>query len=455
MAEHENIEDLEVNSRATPSRRCGAKAGKIVLAVFSVVAVVACALAVFFILYQRRTSFDFVYINDVHIDLEYNEFSDIVNDPEGKCRRAYNGTVKPFKFGQYGCDTPNVTFLSALQFMGKTVKNPQFVIYGGDSVGHGLGLSREGVKAVFESIVDGLHEQYPNVPILVTMGNNDFVPNYGTKETDHLDYASIGDVMKKYMNEVQVASFLKGGYYYHDVPSTKMRLLLLNTVIYNTYRDVEEDPVGQFAWIREACEEARKLGYSIGSAMHIFPGVSHWSMTQGWHDVYARRFDALVKEFDIKFTLVGHCHYDMIMPLYGSEGTSMGYSLSSPSISPAHQNNPGFRVLTYRDGDIKDIHQWYADIMMNPDELTWKTLYRFSEAYKVPDVTKDSLLKVIKWVSETSEGMWRYREKVTAMAMDHGSFYYCLLKATTAEQVKNCMKGLASIRALSPYDDTL
>lgn len=399
----------------------------------------------------------FIYVNDMHIDILYDPTSDKTNDSSGNCRRPYNASVKPYKFGQYGCDSPNTTVTSAFKAMGKFVENPKFILFGGDGIAHGT-HTREEIQSNFRFILDGLNEQFPKVPVLITVGNNDFVPNYGNPENETLDFRNIGDLFHEYgyMTDVQLDTFLTGGYYYWDDPSEKMRLLLLNTVLYSQLREVGEDPRGQFAWIRSVCSDARAKGYKIGVAMHIFPGVSHWGSTQGWHDVYVQKFEKICKEFDVRFTLVAHCHYDMILPVYGNEGTSMGYSLSSPSISTAHKNNPAFRVMKYRDGEIADILQYYADIMMNPDELNWKLEYRFTDAYDVADLSKDNVLKVIKWVTETGEGMWRYKEKVCAMASDNGKFYYCILKATTVEQVKECMGSLAASRkSLSPYDDEM
>ena len=448
-------EALQVSSHVEPEPRCEkSKFMKLILFVCSFVSLAVCLIGAALVMKQRTPISEFLFLNDPHIDPLYDPYSDVSNDPVGYCRRPYNGTTRPNKFGQYLCDPPEVTFLSALRSMKTASPNPEFVIFAGDSIAHGLNVTHELVQSIFKSVITSIEQQYPGVPILVALGNNDFVPNYGTPETDHLNYANIAEVMKSHMNELQHETFLHGGYYYHDIPNQKLRLLLLNSVIYNPYRPVEDDPSGQFAWIRAVCEEAKGLGYDVGVAMHIFPGVTHWRMTQGgWHDVYTQKFASLVSEFGFKFILVAHCHYDMLLPLCDSNGT-VAYALSSAAISPGHESNPAFRVLKYQNGEIGDIDQWYADLLPNPSELHWKRLYRFTDEYGVPDVSQDSLSKAVKLVSKTSEGIWRYREKVTAMAMDHGSFYYCLLKVSSIDGVKKCMKDLVVGSVLAPWTHT-
>ena len=440
----------ETRQKPFCTKKCGVITlfGVVLLGVFATIAV--CLALVL----RKERSFEFVSFNDIHIDPLYEPYSDVVRDPEFWCRRPFNGTTKAFKFGQYGCDPPNITFLSALEHMKSVVEEPMFVLFGGDAAGHDLGLNRDELRDLINWTISKTKEALPGVPILITLGNNDFEKDYGEASTDALDFESVGRVMREFMNDEQHATFLKGGYYFHDIPDVKIRLLLLNTVLYSSKRsEAGEDPQGQFEWIRNVSQDAIAKGLSVGAAMHISPGVTHWSMSQGWHDKYVQKFDRLAKEMNIKFTIVGHNHNDMLLPLYGDSGASLGYSLSSPAISPVHSNNPGFRITKMKDGEISDIVQYYADIMMNPDELVWQREYSFTKAYNVEDVSRESVLKAVEWISSSGEGMWSYREKLGARASDHGSFYYCILRATTTEQVKECMKGLNSLKSLSPYND--
>jgi sphingomyelin phosphodiesterase acid-like 3 len=247
------------------------------------------------------------------------------------------------------------------------------------------------------------------------------------------------------MNDEQRKTFLKGGYYYFDTPKGDLRLLLLNTIVYNVDREVRNDPYGQFAWIKQMAADARERKKKLGIVLHIPPGVAYWGdLRQGWNDSYIRQFDEVVAELDVKFTIAAHCHYDMLLPVLGN-GISGEFSLSAPAVSPIHSNNPGFRVMKHRKGQIVDIQQYYADIMLNPGELKWELAYEFGKEYRVKDLSKKSLTKVVEKVLSSSKEMWKYREKIWAMAADHGSFYYCILRATTEADVKKCMRPLDKV----------
>jgi sphingomyelin phosphodiesterase acid-like 3 len=357
--------------------------------------------------FSRQVSLsEFIYVNDIHLDPLYDPFSYSMNiDPKASntCRvRDPNSTVA-FPFGQYGCDAPRSTFESMLVHWPTVTKDPDFILFGGDSIAHSTGYNRSGVQSIFSEVIVKMSAVYPNKPILVTLGNNDFVPNYGRVGDDTLDFASIGEVMRPFMNNEQYETFLKGGYYFQDLQKRKLRLLLLNTVAY-AYRRGHwaDDPYDQFVWIENTTQDAHSQGYKVGIAMHIPAGVSYIGATQGWPTEYVNRFDEICKRNNIIFTLAGHTHYDMLMPVFGDDGASKGYSLSSPAISLSHSNNPAWRLMKYDENGIQDIHQYYADVLMNPqDKLTWQLEYKFADAYSVKGLSVDSLLKVVKWVTET------------------------------------------------------
>jgi sphingomyelin phosphodiesterase acid-like 3 len=246
-----------------------------------------------------------------------------------------------------------------LEFWQTMEHSPDFILFGGDATAHSTGFNRSQIQSVFRKIVEGMAAVYPSVPIVVTLGNNDFVPNYGNFVNDPLDFQSLSEVLTPFFSDDQRSTFLKGGYYSSDFPSRKLRLLLLNTCMYSTVRGYSTpDPYDQFQWIIDSATSAHIKGYTVGIAMHIPPGVSYIDLTQGWPDQYIERFDQVCKESNILFTLAGHTHYDMLMPVNATDGKSKGYSLSSPSISPQHSNNPGFRLIDYDETGIRNIRQY-------------------------------------------------------------------------------------------------
>ncbi|OHT00560.1 Ser/Thr protein phosphatase [Tritrichomonas foetus] len=415
----------------------------------------------FFYVPKEDKMLEFVYINDIHIDPKYAPNSHPTSVTS--CRTPVEGEVE-HKFGQYGCDTPNETFLSMLEEIPKVSKNPKFILYGGDVPAHKLDLDIDHNRELINWTISKISSLYPNIPVLFSLGNNDYVPNYGNADgsNDVENFESVSQVLKPFMNDDQLASFKKGGYYYHDFPEAKLRILVLNTVIYNTYRnyedgDFKDDPYGQFKWIRNTCEEAQKNGYSIGASIHIPPGCTYSSgnntkLNQGWLEPYMIEFDKIVKDYDISFTIAGHSHYDLMIPLYSPNGVSKGYSLSAPSISPQHSNNPSFRVYQVNKGQLYDFQQYYADLMMNPNtSLEWQLEYSFRDAYNVDKITTETITEAVNWIKTTGEGRWRYLERMTSRAADNGKFYYCILISTTQEEIQKCLGPLTSANSLSKY----
>jgi sphingomyelin phosphodiesterase acid-like 3 len=395
---------------------------------------------------------EFLYVNDIHFDPFYEPYS-LASDPNNSyCRERWPSATIPRPFGQYGCDCPNTTFYSLLAQLPKVCTNPKFIIFGGDALAHDTGYDRPAVASNFKFIITELSNLYPNIPVLVSLGNNEFVPNYGTDDTDPLDFQSLGEVLRPYMNDNQHQTFLKGGYYFQDFPDDKLRILLLNSIVYDAWRPTREDPNDQLAWIDSVSAEAKSLGYSIGVSLHMSPQVITWVYDQGWDPSYTDRFFSLAAKYDFSFTLVAHSHFDSLLPMRDSGQNPFGFGLSSPSVSPVHVNNPAFRVMKYRGGKITDILQYYAEIMMNPQsDLEWQLEYRFSDAYGVSDLTGGSLTKVVKWVRETGEGMWRYMERTAARAEGHAKFFYCALNLVDGDDIGKCTDGLQVVRERRAY----
>jgi sphingomyelin phosphodiesterase acid-like 3 len=429
--------------------------------VASIVVVITAVILVLVLVVFRRISF-FIYVNDIHLDPLYQPLSRSTDG--SSCRNTTATSTVPYPFGQYGCDPPETLFRSMLKFWPTVAKSPDFILFGGDCLAHGTKFNRSQLQSVFRLVVDGMSSVYPGIPLLVTLGNNEFASDYGTFSDDPADFASLGEVMRPFLSAGQFSTFLNGGYYYHDLDDKKLRLLLLNTVIYSSRASRNStlpDPYDQFAWIATSASAAHAKGYGVGIAMHIPPGISYIDLSQGWPDHYVQTFDRVCKDNNILFTLAAHTHYDMLMPVFGATGASKGYSLSSPAVSPVHGNNPAFRLVDYDGSGILNVHQYYTDILMNPqDELSWQKEYDFRDAYAVDDLGTESLRSVVKWVTETGEGTWRYKERVSSRAADNGAFYHCILTATTVEQVQQCMATLQNVRSrasLVPYggDDGL
>ena len=340
------------------------------------------------------TNLTFVYFNDIHIDTKYNENS--LYSEGTHCRTESASSTVPRPFGQYGCDIPEKTFDSMVDFLPSVAPNPDFILFGGDTVGHNLGLGTSGLKDVMQRVVDKLEAAYPNTPIFIDIGNNDYVVNYGNISTDADDFENVASVFGKFMDEAGLASFKKGGYYYKDFPSRNLRLFMLNGILYTNIRPYQDaDPHDQMKWLDEKCKEAQDLGLKIGLTMHNPPGVTYpLSLKQTWHTEYIDAFYEIVKKYNVEFSICAHTHLDLLLPFHTENdmNASLFYIQSTPSLTTAHNNNPGFRVYTVESGVLANYDQYYADIMLNPqDKLDWQLEYSFNNVYKQANVSNDNI----------------------------------------------------------------
>ena len=74
---------------------------------------------------NSQTDYEFLYINDIHLDPLY-----VSDSTPSNCRQS-SGTGIHYPFGQYGCDSPESTFLSMINFLPKASTNPKFILFGG------------------------------------------------------------------------------------------------------------------------------------------------------------------------------------------------------------------------------------------------------------------------------------------------------------------------------------
>lgn len=411
---------------------------------------------------NNNSALEFVYINDIHLDPLYVASS----SASTFCRKFDERFAdRPYYFGQYKCDLPISTLKSMLRYINskiysKSKPKPNFVVLGGDTVAHYLPFSIDEshsyIKKVVRNISKSFNKKLFDVPLLFVLGNNDYVPNYGginftfdKKNFDSLYKNVIGPFIIKdkdyaenyeydpndrkqiehdlYVKE-QKRTFKRGGYYYYDISEAKLRILVMNTVTYSYWRDIEgynknleidflkklsktrnsrqnhfiesedesksdseaisependdesdanyidpNDPYGQFEWILESSRDAfENHNYTVAIALHIPPGSfytdgNYSRISQGWKTSFIQRFDAVIAEANIEFIISAHSHLDLFLPINGENSVSKQYSIGAPALSPNHWNNPGFRIYKLSPkGKLFDYEQYYADISSNP-----------------------------------------------------------------------------------------
>lgn len=302
----------------------------------------------------------------------------------------------------------------------------------------------EAMKAagqIVKELVEILNEYFPDTQIIVSLGNNDVVPDYylelkeestplGNTTLSVEDAGMLGVLFDALSSNLTTNTksrslltpddewtFLRGGFYSRALHNEKLILLSLNTVLYASYFAPEPikatDPGNQFQWMRKMLAYSRERHCQVIIIGHVPPSVGSYRHNQFWKDDYVKTYHNLVEEYDdvIIAQLFGHLHSDEfrvgdkslanmntdrkthIIPYVNSP------LLLGPSVTPLHGNDPTFRLVRYsRVGGDKKYAQGKFKLMdyesyrytLNTDKF-WEKLYTFSEVYNSSFIREEGL----------------------------------------------------------------
>ncbi len=395
-------------------------------------------------------------------------FSDVHYDPYYSTKDAYtagynskavcNSKSIP-SMGSVGCDSPKALVDSALAHAAEVAASPSFIVLSGDSIRHDVDMlyastnhegSENRVKSevqiaahseyhtdamkeagqIIKDLVALFDDAFPDVEIIVSIGNNDIVPDYylqlpsastsnltltsedsgmlgiiynalyGNDDDVSSDYNQLGEKRRgrSLVSAEDSSTFLKGGYYSRVLPNG-ITVLSLNTVLYSSFFGPEpldsDDPGEQFAWMRNTLMNIRERGNSQAIVVgHISPAMGSFRHSQLWKEKYINVYYDIIQEFDdvIIGQLFGHLHSDEFRIGTGTSGIPS--SLSTPlllagSLTPIHGNNPSFRKVFYDGGGATDdsgsykLLDYESHRYSKTDNNTgdWSKLYTFSETY--------------------------------------------------------------------------
>ncbi|TNV84105.1 hypothetical protein FGO68_gene4827 [Halteria grandinella] len=239
------------------------------------------------------------------------------------------------------------------------------IIVTGDIVVHELSSKNFSVnnwekqKQIITQAFETLTDRFPGVPILNAIGNNDAIHHYqapnGTNKA--IFYGDLFDLWfknytpnhggsEKQLKQIET-TFKKGGYYRFDL-SNELTLLTLNSQFMSP-KNVQDTATeaDQLAWLEAQLSEKSLRKYIIQA--HIPPGLMYVeAVQQFWKNSSQQQFTDLMNKYDSKVLLFigAHIHTaDVRAPLsFFSHSLNMSV-IMTPSISPFHQNNPGYTIL--------------------------------------------------------------------------------------------------------------
>jgi sphingomyelin phosphodiesterase acid-like 3 len=384
-----------------------------------------------------------LWLSDVHLDARYIARS----NTSTSCHAVDPNVPAAFTFGRYGCDTPPALFDSLIENLPKLIATPTLIVLGGDNIGGVIEYSMGDVVENFANILRKLQQIFPGVPILPVIGNNELSPNYGTWSNDSVNFAVLADAWASLLSASERSTLANGGYYFRDFD--RLRVIVLNTVIYQVYRaeDTTPDPYGQFAWLDEVCASAQARGLGIFVFFHVPPSMSTRDrfQYQGWYQRYVDQFAQVYFRYRFAMTC-GPLHLSAILPLFNGFDRRDGYIMSAPGLSLRHESNPGFRLIRLRNGQPVDFDEYSADIAAMADGLEWKRRYSFRALFGTRDLSHRELAALAGRLVENSSLMWRYRRQMYQRHFSARPFHGCLLRSVSREELSACL-------AMTPASD--
>ncbi len=316
----------------------------------------------------------------------------------------------------YGQDTGLelwAAFLAKVERILSGPNAPGFIVYTGDLPAHykcnGSCYLPPSVRGTHDSdlkvILNALNRisaKY-NKPIFYLPGNNDALAG---------DYFSFSDSMHRTpLSLVRTgATFFPnpsmGGIpgmvsdphaalgFYSARPVKGLRLIALNTVIYNAWFEAvdgstqKSDGNVQMSWLRAQLADAEASGEKVYLAMHVPPGTNAYDNTTMWTELnnnqnWQNTFLGLTTRYQgtIAGILYGHTHMDEVRRLYDTTGARITeVAISCPGVTPQHKNNPGFKVVQY-DATSKELMD-FTTYFTTPTATVWgDSSYTFSKVY--------------------------------------------------------------------------
>jgi sphingomyelin phosphodiesterase acid-like 3 len=345
-----------------------------------------------------------------------------------------------------GDDPDQTLWQSSLQAMKAQAGNPRFLVLSGDLLPHNFDcrynfLFPDSTHADFLNfsentlryVVASLRATFPGVPLYMALGNNDTacVGNRLDPNNDFLALTAkvIAEGFPLSERKAIVRDVSAGGYYSVAMTGAMRhtRMLVVDNLFFLTEfstcdqrKDYSEEPL-QIAWLRAQMAEARRRHETVWVLGHVPPGVSLYTTfamknknicagDQPSMSLDTERLAATIgANADIvRLAIFAHTHSDafgLIQPNLGDPipktpalarlGPGVPMKVVA-SISAVNGNNPSFTLATVdpRTASIRDYTVVESSNLTGLD-ATWSKRYTYSEDFREPDFTAQSLANLI------------------------------------------------------------
>lgn len=455
---------------------------------FQIKALVIILLTFLFPLYLQAKPLPnrFIVISDIH----FNPFAacktnqpqcpivnQLVRHPVTQWEKIFNQYGQK-TVNQYLEDTNDALLKSTLNYMKSKPVKLKFVIVLGDFLAHhfikkyqfytgdsSLKNYQFFVSKTLAFISSELKKSFPNTPIYPVIGNNDSYNGDDFNNNNGMFYHALTNIWSAFfINSNNKKAFLKtfahGGYYsVTPISEPHHRLIVLNSVLfYAKAKGVNIDNAAnkEMGWLATQLKNAATSGEKVLMVMHIPYGINVYgtvinedkSPVLFWKKEYNERFLALLKQysFTISGVLTGHIHMDGFQ-LFSTDvnHNNIIIDTSTPAISPAFGNNPGFKIYSYdpESFTLKNFATYYLNVA-NASPL-WKIEYNFNRTYQ-PSCRDCKLINGVLAIHQTGKFAEDYEHfygvDTNSQPITKGDwlpYYWCGIYYQTVEAYRQCI----------------
>ena len=337
----------------------------------------------------------FLWHADAHVDPFYQT-------DKRQCVDSNLTILAEHPFGIMACDPPPQLLHSALNASAQVGSNVTFALYTGDFVRHSIQRMpdpKQNASEIVQQVPLASKKILQKPLVFGTLGNSDAIEDYyqeiTSNESANSWFEQLGNAISSAGGmKAEVLEQFKYGSYFETIEGN-LSILSLATVIYSVdhlpFGPLEEDPFGQFQWLRRKLQQAsvqKRRAWIVG---HIAPGIETFAYTELWHPNYVAEYLQIVQDEElggvISAQLFGHVHKDEIRILPQAPKGAGPIFLSS-SLSPVYYNNPSFKLVEYdpQTGHLLNLKTFISDTLAsqpgsNGSVPAWKFGYDHVNEY--------------------------------------------------------------------------
>ncbi|KAG6445794.1 acid sphingomyelinase-like phosphodiesterase 3a [Manduca sexta] len=407
-------------------------------------------------------------------DLHYDPFHNSQEFHRG-CRHNRANNEHSHRNGRHRdhtCDSSWSLIQSAAAFMQERHPDTlEFVLWTGDILSSSMEHMSEDFKLeAVRNVTDILSRTFSSQFVFPALGHNDPPPS-----------KRLVDMWMQWLPTEALQTFKTGGYYTIEQSHSKLRIVVLNSVLWAGGAARTDGPhlgQAQWGWLEEVLAKARSKNEMVYLVAHAGPGMEERhnagsSSAAGGGELTPSangRLLQTIRQFSdvIAGQFYGHRHTDTFRIIY-SGGRPVSWALLAPSVTPrgaGSMSNPGLRLYKFdsNTGKVLDYTQYYLDITNTRGEVHWAVEYNLTQYYGLREVSAMSLDALAERIRNYNDrGVFikymtalRVRHNIDTADCDSACVHvhYCAITRADYQQFRSCVRNPASALASQAAHNT-